>query len=221
MAEADVFTKETVSDSPAYPKPSTIRAMFDAYGVPVNIRRHCETVARASVIIARKLHDAGADVDAGFTESLALAHDLFKHVTLPELEADPRFNAPEPTQEEIDMHKRLRQRYPGMKETGIAHDFFKKDYPSFAESIINEGYAGEQETWEEKIVGYVDYITFLDRIIGLEPRIADIEERYHADDPENDAVWQREKERKRDVERQIFTLIDLTPESLMEMTNNG
>lgn len=219
----DIVSQEhaAVSNSQTHPKPSVIRTMFDEYKVPINFRRHCEAVAKVSVILANKLIDAGADVNLEFTESLALVHDLFKHVTLSELKADARFDAPEPTQEELEMHARLREKYQDLKETHIARDLFKDQYPKFAESIMNEGYAGAMETWEEKIVGYVDYIMFSDRIIGLEPRLQDIEERYHTDEPEKDPVWQKEKAIKRDVERQIFTLIDITPEELMGLVNNG
>lgn len=212
---------EAVSDSQTHPKPSVIRAMFDEYKVPINFRRHCEAVAKASVILANKLVEAGADVDVEFTESLALVHDLFKHVTVPELKVDPRFDAPAPTKEELEMHAHLREKYQGLKETNIASGLFKDQYPKFAESIMNEGYAEEAKTWEEKIVGYIDYITFSDRIIGLEPRLQDIEGRYHADEPEKDHVWQKEKAIKRDIERQIFTLIDITPEELTGLVNNG
>ena len=76
-------------------------------------------------------------------------------------------------------------------------------------------------TWEEKIVRYVDYITFSHKVIGLEPRLKDIEERYHKTDLDKQATWEVEKKKMRDLQKEIFSHLDITPEELMGLVNDG
>ncbi len=186
--------------------------LFRQYKVPGNIREHCERVAEVAVFIAKNMD---IDVNIDHVERLALLHDLMKHVTLKELKEAPEFKAPKPTQEEIAMHQKLRKKYAGMHETDIAYELLKEEYPEFAESIRKESKFGDK-TWEEKIVGYVDYIVFLTDIIGLEARFSDLEKRYSKLTAEKIERWKKVKQEKRKIEKEIFEHLPFRPEKLTE-----
>ena len=94
--------------------------LFYDYKVPINIRKHCFKVNQAAVFLAKKLQDENIDIE--LIDRLTLIHDLMKAVTLDELKEDPRFNAPKPTEEELEMWKTLKEKYKDLRELTCPDD---------------------------------------------------------------------------------------------------
>ena len=114
------------------PPREELEQMFDKYKIMINIKRHCEKVNQIAVFLAKKLKEAGEDVDVEFVDRSSLIHDLMKSVMLKELKKDDRFNAPEPTDEQLEMWKQLKEKYSWAKhESEILHDMFKNEYPEY------------------------------------------------------------------------------------------
>ncbi len=195
------------------PSKEKCEELFNEYRVPLNIKKHCEKVRDVAVFIANSMD---IEVDVDHVERLSLLHDLMKHATLKELKEDPRFGAPAPTQEQIEMHKKLRERFKGMHESKIMYSIFKEKYPEFAESIKREANLGEK-SWEEKIVAYADCVVFSTSITDIESRFKDIEERYNKLMEDRREAWKKEKEERRNIEKEIFEHLPFEPEKLKEM----
>lgn len=52
--------------------------LFDKYGTPEHVRRHCDAVASAAFRIAEALNAAGYELDAELVKSAARVHDLLR-----------------------------------------------------------------------------------------------------------------------------------------------
>ena len=50
--------------------------LFDEYGTPAHVRRHCNAVAEAAVRIGKALNGAGCDLDLELIEGAARVHDI-------------------------------------------------------------------------------------------------------------------------------------------------
>jgi len=195
------------------PSKEECEELFEKYKVPINIKRHCEKVRDVAVFLAKSMD---IEVDMEHVEILALLHDLMKHATLEVIKEDPRFDAPAPTEEQLAMHKELREKFKGLHESEIMYELFKTDYPEFAESIKREALLGEKK-WEEKIVVYSDHVVFAAKVVGLEPRLKDVEERYRKFREEKKEQWEAEKQEKRNIQKEIFEHLDFEPEKLKEL----
>lgn len=61
-----------------FPGDRECRDIWDRYGTPEHVRRHCIAVARQAVRLGRALSDAGCRIDMGLIRSAALLHDVVR-----------------------------------------------------------------------------------------------------------------------------------------------
>ena len=151
--------------------------LFYKYKVPEHIRRHCNKVNQVAIFLANRMKE---ELDIGLIDRLALLHDLMKAVTFKELKKD-RFRNADPSDEELVMWKSLKNKYDGKKETEIAYDILKDDYPEFAKVILEEGEFDKplkEKQRENQIVMYADYRVLAEEVIPLKERIEDLNIRY-------------------------------------------
>ncbi len=196
-----------------YPDKEQCLAWFEEYEVPSNIKAHCVKVAQVATFLAKELKKKGMDIDPELVQSLALVHDLFKAVTLPELIPSKQYH-PEPfTQEELDMHKKLRGKYPNKWESEIFYEEFKDQFPEFGASLKHLSDPRQQEKdWNQVVVHLADW-----RITGcevhlLEERLAYLKERYW----KNDEKGELYREVITKDEKRVFDRLDFAPEELKE-----
>ncbi len=183
---------------------------FEEYKVPGNIKAHCLRVRDVSRYLAEQLSLAGESVNVVFADRLGLFHDLFKAVALAELKPN-RFHAYVPSLEEIEMWKKLKEKYRGMYEGEIAYLVFKKDYPRLAVALKNVSNPhAPQDSWEEKTVHYADWRVFQDKIVPIGERLVYLRERY----PRTDDAWDLFAERIKELESEIFSRLSFTPDEL-------
>lgn len=188
---------------------------FEEFKVPSNIFKHCLKVQSVSVFLAEILIQDGISVNVQLVSCLSLIHDLFKPVVIENFKP---FSGEVVTPEQISIWKELREKYSGKFENDIAYEFFKEEYPLLALTIKNGCDPGqEKESWEEKIVHYVDWRTSEDQLISLNTRMDILEKRYP-----NEEKWGLFRQIAQDTEKDLFNQLRFKPEQLAEeMNRNG
>jgi len=192
--------------------------LFFEHKVPHNIRKHCEKVRDVATLLAREIEKTGESVDIDVVERFALLHDLMKAVTLDELNADPRFDAPAPTREEIEAWKTLKEQYANLNEEEILFRILHDDYPDFATLIPYKRDPTrplQDVPLEVKIVQYADWRVYSTTLVSLQQRIDDIEQRYDkTSTPEKRLFWQQEIDHAFAIERELFEILPFSPDEL-------
>lgn len=140
-----------------YPGEADCRQLLRKYQVPDNIIQHSLAVKQAAVELADRLQDNGVAVDKQLVASSALLHDIAKHICLNQ-EEDERH--PERGAEILK-----EEGYDQIAEIVVKHGL---------DSILNAGL----DSWEEKVVYYVDKRVEGDKVVRLEQRLDYLRERY-------------------------------------------
>ncbi|MBU0456652.1 MAG: HD domain-containing protein [Nanoarchaeota archaeon] len=185
---------------------------FELYKVPKNIFRHCLAVRDVAIFLAKKLNEKEMVVNVDLVNSLALLHDLFKVVSLEELKPN-KYHVYNFSEDEINMWKELRKRFPNMYESEVAYILFKKIFPKLAISLKNiSDPQKENYTWEEMIVHYADWRVFQEKIVFLQERLDYLKENYLKEE----SIWDVHTEKIREIEKRIFINLSFSPEDLAE-----
>ena len=190
---------------------------FKQYVVPPNIVEHCQKVREFYDLLAIKLEESGIPINREFVSRLSLMHDMFKMVAIDNLQPN-KFHQQIFTDEEREMWKKLRQKYPGMYEGEVACEIFKDQFPELALAIKEYNKADkENHSWEELIVCYADCRTFRNQIVSLSERLAYLKEHYSGHDEKWDNRWIEIKK----LEQKIVSIINLQPEEIKLGVNHG
>ena len=194
------------------PTEQQCQGYFKEYVVPLNIVSHCHKVREVANFIAKKMKESGQDVNLEFVNRLALMHDLFKVVAIPELKPS-KFHKYEFTEQEIAMANKLKQKYPNMYESEVAYLVFKDEFPELANSLKNMSDPKiENKLKEEMIVNYADWRVIQKKVISLAERIAYLKEFY----PGEEVFWQELMVKMLQLENEIMSAINIDPTKLGE-----
>src|SRR3990167_5349362 len=191
---------------------------FEKCHVPINFLAHCKRVAQIGRFIAEELSKKGVPINPDLVERAGLLHDLFKFVTLDELKEQPQFKAPKPTAEEIASWKRLKKKYKGMHEVEITYLLLKDFYPELAQLIVDgsdhkrAAFSPEKRTWEERVQHYADWRVLGDTVVTFQKRIEDALKRYGETLFRNKDLFRKETEQMQKDEKEIFSIIGLSPD---------
>ncbi len=186
---------------------------FKEYVVPQNIFHHCLKVREISVFLAQELQKKGISLNINLVNCLALFHDMFKVVTLRDLDEKNKFHHYVFSEAERAMWKKLREQYPNLYEGEVAHAILKDKYPELAFSLLRVSNPRlEDPSWEESVVHYVDWRVFQEKIVPLTERLAYFRERY----PRNDDAWERFARKIKELEERIFSRLDFHPGELAQ-----
>ena len=185
---------------------------FNQYKVPQNIKEHCLKVEQVATFLAKKLKEAGEEINVELISCLALLHDLFKVVVLESLGTNKHHQF-QPTEEEIAMWKKLRAKYPGKYEGDVAYDIFKDDFPELALSIQKVGIPKRKDkSYEEMLVHYADWRIFRNEIVLLRDRLTRLRENY----PKEAEDWRIDEEIILEFENKIMKVLNMRPKELQE-----
>ncbi len=198
------------------PDRKTSEVYFVLYKVPKNIIMHCKKVNEVAIFLAKRLKDAGEDINMDVVDRLSLLHDLFKAVVIKNLSTDPLFKF-SPTEEEVTFWKKMQKKYNDMHETAMFCSIFQGDFPEFC--TLMKSYGGHdyniltsQKSREEQIVHYADWRVFVDKIIPLKQRMDDLFIRYNKKITDAGIdFWKRRVEDEFLVERDICNNINIDP----------
>jgi len=189
---------------------------FTEYKVPKNIFEHCLKVEEAASFLAKKLHEAGEDIDVELVERLALLHDLFKVVVLDLTKPNRIFHC-NYSAEETAMWKFLREKYPHHFEGDVAYEIFKEDYPELAVSIKTLGLPKKYDkSYEEMLVHYADWRTLRNRVVPLSERLAYLKQTY----PREAEDWHADEKIVFEFESRIMKVLNIPPEELPQTIKN-
>ncbi len=185
---------------------------FEDYVVPTNIYNHCLKVRDVAFFLAKELKEQGVDINLELVKCTALLHDLFKMVSLKSLEPT-KHHSYIFSNEEREMWKKLREKYPQMYEGEVAHLVFKEQYPELAIALKNVSNPRlEKHTWEELVVHYADSRVFKENVVLVEDRLNYLKEAY----PKAEGIWDGYYQKIKAKENKIFTNLNLTPNKLKE-----
>lgn len=189
---------------------------FNEYKVPANIKEHCLKVREVAVFLAKRLREKDLDINVELVDRTALLHDLFKVVVI----KDPRpnkFHKRAFTDEEIEMWKKLREKYASMYESEVAYEIFKDVFPKLAVCIKNScNIKNTNKTWEELAVHYADFRVFRSEIASNEEIYAYLKEQY----PVSDDTWEKFSQLFKVEEEKLFSQLDFLPENLAVEVEN-
>ncbi len=187
--------------------------LLKEYNVSGVLLRHIKNVNKISVFLAKKLKEKGIDVDVEALDRASMLHDILKTIEIPEHD--------DKIQEDPEFFKDLREKFKGLKHEKAASKLLKdKGYDELGELIEFHGFRGFRnlDTWERKILNYADSRVSWDQIVSIQERFDELDKRYG---PHNVPNYTEEaKKEHRDslieVEKEIFSHLDLKPEDLKE-----
>lgn len=186
---------------------------FIKYRVPLNIYSHCLKVQKVANFLAREMNKKGVQLNLELVNCLALLHDLFKVVAIPDLRPN-KFHDYQHTSEEIEMWDFLRKKYPDIHEGEVAYLIFKDEFPELALALKGvSSHEKKEKSWEEWIVHYADWRTFRNEIISLPERLAYLKEQYAG----YNEYWVEREQMMQEIENKITQSINLNPEKLKQL----
>jgi uncharacterized protein len=196
--------------------------IWDEYHVPPNVREHMKAVARVAVFLAKKLKEKGIHVDVGLAERAALLHDLLRSANFEDFGMQK-----DASMEDIEFWKQMKHKYGNIHHGESAADILADKYPEVAEVI--KGHITENikdslpaASWELKILVYADSRVVHDRIVSMAERDRDIDKRhgkFYDELKKSTGIDYKKKTREtlRNVEKEIFEKLDITPEDVNEI----
>lgn len=192
------------------------------YQVPAHIVSHSITVAKLAVFLAEKLKEKGIKVNTELVERASMLHDLLRVCVFKK--SDHKRFKQTVTDKEKTKWNQFKNRYQELCHEDIAYEVLKDKYPGLARIIKRHRYTAlldkeAPQTWEEKLVYYVDKRVMHDKIVPLKERLKEAHRR-HAQQ-HNSKGHNRIDTTKVDtlifvLEKDIFERLDLEP---VEVTN--
>lgn len=171
----------------SYLSQEAIECLYAEHGLPENIIRHMQTVARVAVFMAQQLK-VGEEIDIALVEKGALLHDLDKLITLKQNGAHGALGGRLLRERGQDVIASIVERHP--------ISAFGKSDPRLW-------------TWEERLVHYADKLCLETRVVTLAERLEDLRHRYPQ--KENASYVERYQAAEENLEREIFACLDLEP----------
>lgn len=152
-----------------------ISLLIDEFKTPKHVRRHCAKVAEFAVELGEQFIKKGIKIDLTLLRHAALLHDIVRVVDFRHFEPE---KFPDPvTPQEVELWKRLREKYKGMHHADAGADILQeRGFLKEATLVrkhrfvqIAEGF----ETWEEKLLYYADKRVKHDKVVPLKERLED------------------------------------------------
>jgi len=162
-----------------------------------NIMRHSLRVRDVALFIAKRLVDAGHELDLKLVEAAALLHDITKVQCLSTGE--------------------------GHAETGqsmLEGMGYHRAGRVVGNHVRLHGARNPEKITEDEVVNYADKRVMHDRIVSLNERYADLRKRYGTND-EALAYLSRMEEETRDLEKKIFGRLAVDPSTVANIQENG
>lgn len=163
------------------------------YRVPEHVISHSLQVCRVSLFLGGELNRAGEKLDLSVVEAAALLHDITK----------------------------IRGLEEGSNHAKTAGELLRSlGYERVAQVVarhvvVPKEMMMDQRIKEDELVNYADKRVLHDRIVTLEERFRDLQERYGGN-PYSTRLIRESLSRAKAIESRIFDRIDLRPEQLAE-----
>ncbi len=161
-------------------------ALLEKHGLPEHIVRHSLAVEKVAVFLAKKLQEAGEQIDIDLVSRAAILHDIDK---MKSLEIGSGHGT---------ISKRILEE-EGFPQLGLIA--FKHNLPIVLEP-------SPFQAWEEKIVYYADKRVNHDRIVSLDERFKYLLERYGREEKIIEKISSC-KPKVEELEREIFNKLGI------------
>jgi len=197
-----------------------VEKYWNDWHCPMHVREHQKQVAKVGVELGKALVEKNIIIDLSLLNTACLLHDMARVCDF--LTLDRTKFTEEITDEKWAIWQDLREQFKGMHHADIAAGALLEDgYNKTAELIRLHNTLSILEEPEKfglleiAIVYYADKRVKHDEIVDLAERFRDGQERYkHHDDDEQKDLHRKAEEATLELEKQLFDLVDISPESI-------
>jgi uncharacterized protein len=168
--------------------------LISRYQMLPHILRHSELVTRVALFIAAKLNQEGQHLDLALIEAGALLHDIAKTMCLTTKENHAT----------VGGALLITLGYPAV--AGIVRQHIRLDQKAFDPLMVTE----------EELVNYADKRVKHEEVVDLTERFRDIQERYTGKFPGLEEAMAQVFDETLLIEKKILSLIDMTPEQIVQ-----
>lgn len=185
--------------------------LYEEFHTPLHIREHCLQVARVAKLLAEELANKGEDVDINKVWIAGLAHDFIRIVDFKKNPTDLG------SAEDRLVWTKLRETYQGHHGDVGALILEEMGEPDLAEIIRKHKHSAILDdpptTWEEKIIYYADKRVSHSNIVSVFERLDEGFKR-HFPNQKLPEIEQKRRQKIMELENEIFSKINLTPEDI-------
>lgn len=179
------------------PSPDTCLSLMDTYEMPSHIRRHSIMVERIACLLAERLRKVGLSLSLEKVKAGALMHDIAKSLCLKTGEGHAVKGREICLQNNLDEIAEI-----------------------VAEHVVLKNHRPDAPITEKEIVYYADKRVNHDVVVSLEERLQYLLERYGKEMAHLEQAIMRNFEICKEVERLIFSKLNLDPGDLAEMLHS-
>ena len=190
--------------------------LLDEFRTPHHVRAHCLQVARVGEFLAKKLNEAGIDVDPETVWIAGMIHDVVRVVDFNKLPEDLG------NQEDRVTWKALRKTYKNQHHADVAEKILNEIGEQELADIVKRhkfisiGTSEGPQTWESKLLYYADKRVAHDQIVGLKERLDEGWARNFKDKPRIAEDESREAAIMA-LEEEIFEKLQIAPEDIKSL----
>ncbi len=197
--------------------------MLKQYHVPEHIVEHVKGVNKVAVLIANEVGEKGIDVNVELVDRASLLHDMLRLVCLTPKQWDifsPKLDA-----KSLEFWENMREKYNNESHEEAIYLELKEKYPEIAEVLRTHGYKimenpEELKTWEQKIVNYADKRVMHDVVVSLAERFEEGHKR-NEENEEGGIDTDKIDSNCFELEKQMFKNLDITPEEIKKLIEDG
>lgn len=196
--------------------------LLDEYAAPSVVIKHCESVAKVSYYISKRLIKLGINIDLNKVVYASLLHDILKIV---EIDNYTKHMNNGEVDKKINRWNELKSEFKNLNHEEAFYKAFHKNYPTISKIVHKHGYSqihSGLDSWEEKVLFYADKLVMMDRITTMKERMNEAHKRYSQKYPstyENNEYVKKTDEKIAFVEKEIFKTTSLTPNELISLNN--
>lgn len=198
-----------------------VEKFWKDWTTPLHVRQHCKKVTEVCLQIGQALVNNNILINLGLLHTAGLLHDMSRICDFTELDRS-KFHE-EVTDDKWAKWVDLRERFQGMHHADVAAGALADEgYLKTAElvrlhnslSILEE--PEKLANLEAAILFYADKRVKHHEVVSLAERFRDGRERHGKyDDPKTRSMFEEVERRTYDLEKQLFSLIDLKPEDIV------
>lgn len=182
------------------PSPADIASWRGAFLLPLHVQKHCTAVANVTSALADALIARNTVVRKRLLEASAQLHDLLRFL---DFQGVSQF--PKPSDEEERAWAEVRTRFPSLRHEAACALFLEQQGFREAAAIVRtHGLALPPDTHatvEQELLYYADKRCAGDRVVSLDERFADFEQRYGSARKREAEEWM---DTCRAIERRLF-----------------
>jgi tRNA threonylcarbamoyladenosine biosynthesis protein TsaE len=199
---------------------ASIKAYYEEWSTPANVRRHCRTVAHVAMALADAYVRSGEIVDTTLLYTSSMLHDMARVCDFRVMDRS-KFTPPI-DDKTWNKWLELREIHQGKDHSDIAAEQLKSRGFTQTAEAIRLHQAGtvileprSYDTLEKKILYYADKRVKHEEVVSISERFRDGRERYGIHDSSKEKLFFQDVELfTLELEKELFGGLDLQPEDI-------